>query len=109
MSYTHIHIDRIALKLQGVDPAIAQSFAQSLGPALLQSLAQQPELLRQLQKDQPLQLRNLNLTNLQISPNQDSKAINQAVVQATISALAGVKANAALSPPTTSSRRSPQP
>lgn len=87
MSPIRIHIDRIQLRIQGIDPVTAQAIARELGPALLRELAHQPEFLRSLPQNQPGPRRDLNLGTLPVNPHQDIASINQTVAQAAIAAI----------------------
>jgi hypothetical protein len=88
MSQTRLHIDQIALQIKGLDPVIAQSLAQGLGPALLQAIAQQPELSSRLRAEPTLQPARFDLGQIQISPHQDLKAIHQTIAQTALAAIA---------------------
>lgn len=87
MSPIRIHINRIQLRTQGIDPATAQAIVRELGPALLRELAHQPEFLGSLPQYQSGPGRDLNLGTLPVNSHQASASINQTVAQAAIAAI----------------------
>lgn len=103
MNRTKIHINQIAIRMQGVDPALteslgmrmSQSVATELGSALLNALSQQPELRR------VLQISNLTVEPIQVEvaggdrhPSQQlSQTIAQAVSQAILASTPATPTN----------------
>lgn len=106
MNRTKIHINQIAIRMQGVDPALtkslgmrmSQSVATELGSALLNALSQQPELRR------VLQISNLTVEPIQVEvaesdrhqPQQLSQTIAQAVTQSILAPTSATPTNPSL-------------
>jgi len=101
MSRTKIHINRVAIRMQGSDPALTeslrmrmgQSITTELGSALLNALSQQPELRQVLQSRRSLQINNLTPEPIQVEGSggdrHPSSPLSQSIAQAVSQAILG--------------------